>query len=306
MKPTLEPLPDSARKDTSQRPGIFSISEQRVCPVSLPASFKMGSMQVKEWALVTGAASGIGAELCRLFAKDGAGIVLVDRNKSGLDSISEELTTQYGIETVSLVFDLSKPEAPSQIFEALKRQNIEVDILVNNAGFGTYGNFWETDLGRDQALIDVNIMAPVLLSKLFLPSMVQRRRGRVMNMGSISGFSASPYASTYYASKSFLQSFSQGVGASLKGTGVTMTVVCPGPTYTAFDWQKTADGGPPPERKKFQMDAAEVAAQGYRGMRRGQAVVIPGLSNKALAVLAKLLPRKFALWLTTAGQKKAN
>lgn len=263
-------------------------------------------MTAKEWVLITGAASGIGAELCRLFASSGSSIVLVDRDAQGMERMSAELKEKRGVQTLSLVHDLSVREAPQQIFEELQSKGIEVDVLVNNAGFGTYGNFWETDLARDRSLIDVNIMAPMLLTKLFLPGMVKRRKGRVLNVGSISGFSSSPYASTYYSSKAFLQSFSQGVGASLKGTGVTMTLVCPGPTYTAFDWQKTTDGGPPPQRKKFQMDAAEVAAQAYRGMRRGQAVVIPGWSNKALSILAKLLPRKFAIWLTTIGQTKAN
>jgi short-subunit dehydrogenase len=183
---------------------------------------------------------------------------------------------------------------------------VEVDVLVNNAGFGTFGNFWETDLGRDRALINVNIMAPMLLTKLFLPGMVERQRGRILNVGSVSGFLASPYASTYYASKAFLLSFSQGVATSLKGSGVSVTVVCPGPTYTAFDWHNAAEGGPPPQRTKFQMEAAEVAVQAYRGMRRGRMVVIPGASNKALALLARLLPRGFALWLLTLGQEKAN
>jgi short-subunit dehydrogenase len=260
----------------------------------------------KEWALVTGAASGIGAELCRLFARDGSSIILVDRNQSGLENMGQELTGKFGINTISLVYDLSLPEAPEKIFEELQAQNIEVDVLVNNAGFGTYGNFWETDLARDKALINVNIMTPMLLTKLFLPGMVKRRRGRVLNIGSVSGFLASPYATTYYSSKAFLLSFSQGVNSALKDKGVTVTVVCPGPTYTAFNWHNTGEHNTAPPRKKFQMDAKVVAAQAYRGMRRGQAVVIPGASNKALALLAKFLPRKFALWLLTFGQKKAN
>jgi short-subunit dehydrogenase len=179
-------------------------------------------------------------------------------------------------------------------------------VLVNNAGFGTFGNFWETDLVRDRALINLNIMTPMLLTKLFLPGMVRRKRGRILNVGSVSGFLASPYASTYYSSKAFLLSFSQGVATSLRGSGVTVTIVCPGPTYTAFDWHSTEDGGAPPQRKRFQMDATDVAAQAYRGMRRGQMVVIPGASNKALALLAKFLPRRLALSLLTLGQKKAN
>lgn len=263
-------------------------------------------MAEKEWVLVTGAASGIGAELCRLFARDGSRLVLVDRNEPGLETISAELADKFGVQTVSLVHDLSTQEAPEQIYRDLQGREIIVDVLVNNAGFGTFGNFWETDVARDRALINVNIMTPMLLSKLFLPGMVQRKRGRILNVGSVSGFLASPYASTYYSSKAFLLSFSQGVATALRGSGVTVTVVCPGPTYTAFDWHSTKDSGAPPQRKRFQMDAAVVAAQAYRGMRRGQMVVIPGASNKTLAILAKFLPRHVALWLLTVGQKKAN
>jgi len=263
-------------------------------------------MPSKEWALVTGAASGIGAELCRLLARDGANIVLVDRNAAGLETMSEQLTMEFGCSTVSLEYDLSIPYSSEAVCADLLAHGVEVDVLVNNAGFGTYGNFWETDLARDQALINVNIMTPMLLCKLLLPGMVERRRGRVLNIGSVSGFLASPYASTYYSSKAFLLAFSQGVGTSLRGTGVSMTVVCPGPTYTAFNWHSTNEGSAPAPRKRYQMTATEVAAQAYRGMRSGQMVVIPGASNKALAVLAKLLPRKLALRLLTLGQNKAN
>ena len=262
-------------------------------------------MAAKEWVLVTGAASGIGAELCRLFARDGSNIVLVDRNQSGLEKTGAELADEFGTRTIALVYDLSFQETPQHIYQELQGQGIEVDVLVNNAGFGTFGNFWETDMARDQALINVNIMTPMLLTKLFLPGMVQRRRGRVLNVGSVSGFLASPYASTYYSSKAWLLSFSQGVATSLRGSGVSVTIVCPGPTYTPFDWHNAADGAPPP-RKKYQMEAAEVAAQAYRGMRRGRMVVVPGSSNKALALLAKLVPRELALRLLTIGQQKAR
>lgn len=262
-------------------------------------------MTAKEWVLVTGAASGIGAEMCRLFGRDGSNIVLVDRNQSGLEKTSAELAGEFGTQTISLVYDLSFQEAPEQIYRDLQAQSVEVDVLVNNAGCGTFGNFWETAPARDQALINVNIMAPMLLTKLFLPGMVKRGRGRILNVGSVSGFLASPYAATYYSSKAFLLSFSQGVATSLRGSAVAVTIVCPGPTYTPFDWHNP-EGGAPPPRKKYQMEAAAVAAQAYRGMRRGQMIVIPGTSNKALALLAKLLPREFALWLLTFGQQKAR
>jgi short-subunit dehydrogenase len=262
--------------------------------------------KAKEWVLVTGAASGIGAELCRLFARRGSGIVLVDKSRSGLEKTSTELAGRFGVETMCLVYDLSEQEAPQQIHRELQERGVDVDVLVNNAGFGTYGNFWETDAARDRALINVNIMAPMLLTKLVLPGMVKRRRGRILNVGSVSGFLASPYASTYYSSKAFLLSFSQGIATSLRDSGVTVTIVCPGPTYTAFNWHDAGGDGPPAQRKRFQMEAAEVAAQAYRGMQRGQMVVIPGTSNKLLALLARLLPRRFALWLLTLGQQKAN
>jgi len=263
-------------------------------------------MPATEWVLVTGAASGIGEQLCRLFGRDGANLVLVDKNRSGLEKTAALLCGEFGIQTVCLAFDLSEQSAPQQIFREVQSRGIEVSVLVNNAGFGTFGRFWETDVARDQALINVNIMAPMLLTKLFLPPMVARKRGQVLNVGSVSGFLASPYASTYYSSKAWLLSFSQGVATSLRGTGVTVTVVCPGPTYTAFDWHSTGQGEAPPARKRFQMEASEVAAQAYRGLRRGQMVVIPGASNQALALLAKLLPRKLALRLLTLGQRKAN
>ncbi|PQV63528.1 hypothetical protein B1R32_11189 [Abditibacterium utsteinense] len=270
----------------------------------------MKNTTAKEWVLVTGAASGIGAELCRLFARDGSHLVLVDVNQSGLEEISAHLTERFGIQTVKLVHDLSLQETPEQIFRELQNRGLEVDVLVNNAGFGTFGNFWEMDIKRESALVAVNIMTPMLLTRLFLPGMVKRGRGRILNVGSISGFLASPYASTYYSSKAWLLSFSQGIATSLQGSGVTVTVVCPGPTYTAFDWHAAPnDGTPPgslPPRKKFQMEAASVAAQAYNAMRRGQMMVIPGTSNQFLALLAKILPRRFALWMLTFGQKKVN
>jgi len=263
-------------------------------------------MNTQEWVLITGAAGGIGAELCRLFARDKSNIVLVDRNQNGMEKMSAELIDKFGIETISLSYDLSLQETPQEIHRELQTRNIAIDVLVNNAGFGTFGNFWETDLERDKALINLNIMAPMLLTKLFLPGMVEREKGRVLNVGSVSGFLASPYATTYYSSKAWLLSWSQGLATSLRGTNVTTTIVCPGPTHTAFNWHDAGEGSTPSARKRFQMDASVVAAQAYRGMRRGQMVIIPGASNKGLAVLAKFLPRKFALRLLTLGQKKAN
>lgn len=262
------------------------------------------------WVLVTGAASGIGAELCGLFAKSGANLILIDKNRDGLEEMSQSLGKRFGIQTLNLVYDLSSPESPSQIFDELQRRQIEVEVLVNNAGFGTFGDFWEIEPERDQALVNLNILAPMLLTKLFLPAMVQRKRGKILNVGSVSGFLASPHATTYYSSKAWLLSFSQGLATSLQNTGVSVTIVCPGPTHTGFNWHSegkaNGENDAPPPRKPFQMEASVVAAQAYRGLHRGQMIVIPGVSNRFLALLAKLLPRKLALRLVSLGQDKAN
>ena len=258
-----------------------------------------------EWILITGAASGIGAQLSQLFARDGSNLVLIDKNAAALSEFSAKLETDFAVQTIPLVLDLSLPETPQNIFNELQTRKIDIDILVNNAGFGTYGEFWEIDIDRDRALVNLNILAPMLLTKLFLPGMVARKRGAVLNVGSISGFLASPHATTYYSSKAWLLSFSQGLSTSLRGSGVSVSIVCPGPTATAFNWHDPDSGSPAP-RKPFQMDASEVALQAYRGMRRGQMIIIPGASNQFLALLAKILPRKVALWITTVGQNSAN
>lgn len=256
--------------------------------------------------LITGGASGIGKELAKIFATQGYHLVLVDRNTEGLVSVERELSMAYQVTVTCFTEDLSQPEAATRLFEAFQEEGISPDVLVNNAGFGNFGNFWEIDLARDQALLNVNIVAPVLLTKLLLPAMIGRRRGKILNVGSVSGFSASPYATTYYSSKAFLLSFSTGLNSSLQGTGVTSTVVCPGPTKTAFDWREPAQTKTPARRKPSQMTAEDVAWQAYRGMQRGQAIVVPGWTNKALAILAKFLPRSLALKLVKRGQRTVN
>lgn len=256
------------------------------------------------WALVTGGASGIGAELCRLLAQEGYGIVLVDRDAAGMDKMARELTARVPVQQIEQ--NLAAVDAAPHIVAELKRRGLEIEILINNAGFGTFGPVWEVEMERDRDLIQVNVTAPVLLTKLLLPPMIARGRGRVLNVGSVSGFGASPYATCYYSSKAFLLAFSTGVQSALEGTGVTCTLVCPGPTRTAFDWREPGARKGAAKRKPAQMDAATVAKQAYAGMLRGQAIVIPGWTNKALALMAKFLPRRVALALVKRGQSSVN
>ena len=276
---------------------------------------KVGKRSGPGRVLITGAASGIGAELCRLFARDGYELVLVDKNEAGLLVMRTEFESQVLSRVASgakvgtvhcLRQDLSRQEAAAEIFDYVASLGLTIDVLVNNAGFGTFGPFWEIETSRDRDLVNVNVMTPMLLTKLFLPDMVARGHGKILNVGSVSGFSASPFATCYYSSKAFLLSFSTGLNSALKGTGVTATVACPGPTHTAFNWCEPLAQEKPARKKPLQMDAGVVAAIAYRGMQRGQAIVVPGWSNKALALLAKFMPRSWALALVKKGQTAVN
>ena len=276
---------------------------------------KVGKRSGPERVLITGAASGIGSELCRLFARDGYELVLVDKNEAGLLAMQSELQAQGpgdagagrgAVKVHCLTQDLACQEAAGAIYDRVNALGLTIDVLVNNAGFGTFGPFWEIETSRDRDLINVNVMTPMLLSKLFLPAMVAQKYGKILNVGSVSGFSASPYATCYYSSKAFLLSFTTGLNSALQGTGVTATVACPGPTHTAFNWCEPLAQAKPELKKPLQMDAGVVAAIAYRGMQRGQPIVVPGFSNKALALLAKFLPRTMALALVKRGQTAVN
>jgi uncharacterized protein len=213
----------------------------------------------------------------------------VARNQAALEKLAEDLRQKYKIETVVLPADLSSPEAPKQIFDKLAAQKVSVDVLVNNAGFGLHGQFVAMPLPRQLEIIKVNVMALTELTGLFLPEMIQRRGGGILNVGSVAGFVPGPNLAIYYASKAFVQSFSEALAAELDDTGVSVTVLCPGPTETNFG--TVARGTRVRVSQSRKMTAEAVAQYGYDAFRHKKAIAVPGLQNKALVSLTRLLPR---------------
>ncbi|SDM99636.1 hypothetical protein SAMN04487949_3108 [Halogranum gelatinilyticum] len=240
-------------------------------------------------ALVTGASSGIGWELSKLFAADGYDLVLVARSEDKLRELGEMLQREHGIGVTVVVKDLARPESPGEIQAALDERGITVDVLVNNAGFGTNGPFTETDLGRELDEIQVNVTALTELTKRFLPGMVERGHGRVLNVASTAAFQPGPFMAVYYATKAYVLSFSEAISEELDGTGVTVTALCPGATSTKFDERAGVTDTP-----LFQGDvasAADVAETGYRATMQGKPVVVHGWKNKLLTLAVRFSPR---------------
>jgi short-subunit dehydrogenase len=240
-------------------------------------------------ALVTGASAGLGAEFAKLCAADGYDVVLVARSADRLAELAAGLAKTYGIQARPLVADLANPEAPSEIFGQLSGS--PVDILINNAGFGVRGPFAETDWARESSLMQVNMVALAHLTKLFLPEMVRRRSGRILNLASTAAFVPGPFMALYYASKAFVLSFSEALASEVQGTGVTVTVLSPGPTRTEF-----AQAAGITDSDLFHgptMGAAEVARIGYDAVMAGKSSVIAGARNRWMIRGTRLVPRSF-------------
>ncbi len=234
-------------------------------------------------ALITGASTGIGLELARIFAREGYSLVLVARNQQRLERIAAELKP---VPVRVIAKDLSLADAPQEIHRAVP----DVDVLVNNAGFGVYGKFAVTSLSEELNLMQLNMAAPVILTKLYLAGMLARGSGRILNVASTAAFQAGPLMSIYYASKAFLLSFSEAIQNELAGTGVTVTALCPGPTATEFQERSKIQNAALVKDRKI-MDARTVAEAGYRGMLAGKTVVIPGAMNKLLVQSLRVSPR---------------
>jgi short-subunit dehydrogenase len=260
--------------------------------------------QQKMTALVTGASGGIGEELARLFAADGHDLVLVARSRDKLTRLAEELKAKHGVAARVLAADLVRDEAPQEIFEELSADGVTVDALVNNAGVGTYGLFAETDLQSELDLLQVNIVALTHLSKLFLPGMMARRRGYLMNVASTAAFQPGPLMAVYYASKAYVLSLSEALANECEGTGVRISALCPGPTETGF--VAAAGMGDSKLFDRAVMDARTVAVEGYRGLLAGKTIVIPGLRNNLLARSIGFFPRGLVTKVVRGIQEKRN
>jgi len=242
-----------------------------------------------ETVLITGASSGIGRELAHCFAGGGSDVVLVARRGDRLRELAQELTSRYNVKAHVLPKDLSLPDAAREIEDELRRAGIRVDVLVNNAGFGDWGTVSALELERQMKMVQVNVGAVTELTRRFLPGMIERRRGGILNVASAAAFQPGPLMSVYYATKAYVLHFSEGLAEELDGTGVSVTCLCPGPTITEFGADAHMEG-----TLLFRMGgmpAARVARAGYDGYRAGRVIVVPGLRNKLSAFSVRTGPR---------------
>lgn len=246
-------------------------------------------MDPRKRALITGASAGIGYELAWVFARGGHDLVLVARNEQKLNRLAGEIKSKFDVSVKVLAKDLSLPRSPSEIFIELEQESLPVDILVNNAGFGTYGPFTETSLSDELDMMQLNVASLTHLTKLFLKEMLRRGEGKILNVASTAAFQPGPFMAVYYATKAYVLSFSEALAEELRGTNVTVTCLCPGPTTSEF--QKRAGVGNALLMKGRMMDSKAVAELGYRALMKNKRVAIAGFVNRWLVVAAKLAPR---------------
>ena len=253
-------------------------------PIGIPAP------SGRPTALITGASTGIGYELAKLCAADGMDLILVARGIERLTEVARELREAHQIQVDVMPADLSRPDAPARLANAVG--NRPVDVLINNAGFGTNGAFADLPLNGEVEMIEVNVTALVKLSHLFLKGMLERGSGHIMNVASTAGFQPGPYMANYYASKAYVLSFSEALAEEVRSQGVAVTAFCPGATETPFF--DRANMGETRLRKGGMngvMAADEAASIGYRGMRARRVVVISGLMNRMMAFSVRFGPR---------------
>lgn len=247
--------------------------------------------------LITGASSGLGLELTKLFAKDGYDLILVARNVVKLEQVKTELELAYKIDIIVLDKDLSLKNSCIEIYDELKNRNIAVDILVNNAGLGSFGLFHETELSKLLEITAVNIDALTILTRLFCKDMAKRKNGKILNIASIGAFQGSAFIAAYYASKAYVLSLSEAIANELKDYGVSVTVFCPGPIKTNF--HKAAGKG----MSNTAIRAEKAASLAYSALRGGKTVVIPGAGLKMMIFGARFLPRRGIVYLAGKLQK---
>lgn len=242
--------------------------------------------------LITGASGGIGEALAWQFAAQGFGGILVARRQEPLAALAQAISARHGVAWDVMAADLALPDAPARLASALRERNRTVDILVNNAGVGLTGAFTDTDWRRERDMLQINVTALTELTKLLLPGMVQRRRGRILNVASTAGFVPGPLMAVYYASKAYVVDFSAALSNELRGTGVTVTALCPGPTRTGFD--STAGAGDSRLFRWFAGDVRAVAHAGMRGTLAGKTIVAPGWLAKLVVATGGIGPRGIA------------
>jgi uncharacterized protein len=256
-------------------------------------------------ALITGASSGIGWELAKEFAREKINLVLVARSAAKLQDLATQLNSQSGVSVRILTKDLSHSSSAREVADWCNQNNITIDYLVNNAGFGDFGFFHESDWTKQEQMIQLNITTLTYLTRLFLPGMVQRKFGKVLNVASTAAFQPGPTMSVYYATKAYVLHFSEAISNELEGTGVTVTALCPGATESDFQNKAAMQESKLVKGKKLPT-AEEVAAYGYKSMMKGKVVAIHGLMNYFLANSIRFTPRALVLKIVRTMQNKAH
>lgn len=245
---------------------------------------------MKKTVLVTGASSGLGYEFAKKFAKEGYNLIVVARNHNKLMQLKDILERKYQIQVVIITKDLAEKNAALDIYHEVSKKKIHVDILVNNAGFGDFIKYADSDWEKQYEMVQVNIVATIQLTRYFVKPMIRKGRGRILNVSSTAAFQPGPYYATYYASKAFLLSFTEAIAIELKGTGVKVMALCPGPMKTGFKDRADAENS-----KLFKIlklaTPKEVAVYGYHSLMRNKVVSIHGLQNKLMVIGTKLAPR---------------
>lgn len=253
-------------------------------------------------ALITGGSGGIGLEIGKVMARRGFNLVLVARNRDALEAAAGQIEGKHTVSVHVFAADLRRRESPEAIVDFLRSENIAIDVLVNNAGFGLGGEFAETELTRELEMIQVNIAALTHLTKLFLPAMIKRKRGRILNVASTAAFVPGPLMAVYYATKAYVLSFSQALAEELRNSGVTVTALCPGPTRT--DFAAEAQVGNSRLFTAFGIaDATDVAEYGVAAMLHGRRVAIPGIKNKIVAQANRFAPRALSAKVSRLAQE---
>lgn len=245
---------------------------------------------MKETVLITGASGGLGLAFAKLFASKSYDLIIVARNEGKLNEIKTDIEREYASSVEVIACDLGQKDSATAVYRKVKEKGIKVNILVNNAGFGDFGEFVNCDFEKQYEMVNLNIIALMQLTHCFLKDMKADRNGKILNVDSIAAFQAGPLMSVYYATKAFVLSFSEALSEELKGSGVTVTALCPGPIDTGFE--KRADLENSGLFKNLKVwSAKEVADYGYAAMMKGKVVAVKGGMNKLIVFSTRLVPR---------------
>ncbi len=246
-------------------------------------------MKNTETALITGASGGLGKDFAQIFAEKGYNLILIARSEEKLNNIAKELEEKYKIKATVLVQDLSEANSASKIYSEVKNKAINVDVLVNNAGFGKIGAFIDEKPSTFTEMLNLNVTALTELTALFLPAMIERNKGKILNIASTAAFQSLPNFGVYAASKAYVLNFTEALHYELKDTNIAVTALCPGPTVTGFAKRANAETS---GLFKNAMDSQTVAKIGYQGLMKNKMSVIVGFKNKLLAYSARLIPSR--------------